>query len=54
MNGNGAQPASDSGNQGAMPLLARAAIWSAIVAGSALLLWFVVFPWVEGLLPAEF
>lgn len=54
MNGNGAPPASGSGHQGGMPLLARAAIWFAIVAGSALLLWFVVFPWVEGLLPAEF
>lgn len=37
-----------------MPLPAKVAIWFAIVAGSVLLLWFVVFPWVEGLLPAEF
>lgn len=32
----------------------KLAIGAAVVVGVIILLWFVVFPWVEGLLPAEF
>jgi hypothetical protein len=37
-----------------IPLPAKISIWAVVVGVAVLLLWFVVFPWVEGLLPAEF
>ncbi|MCC7078560.1 MAG: hypothetical protein IT198_15680 [Acidimicrobiia bacterium] len=47
----------DVGGTNARKGLARPlklAIGAAVVVGVIILLWFVVFPWVEGLLPAEF